>query len=228
MLDKIDSRPEEGPPAPETSPIEVEDAETEDVLPSTLDPAFLFIILAALALFGLNNLAFEIRYTLLWTLLAVSGVIVLVIDKIALEPLTQRDVLVGLSISALIGLPVLAVGAAQLHRVSLDIFGKTSDAAVFQILAFTMPLAEGLYFRAALQGVRGPIFTGGAAGLWAILMFFPQLDVLNFPLPAAIIGLCLVFVNFLYSYLRHRFGFYTSWICQIGTNLLLLFVVRFI
>ena len=151
-------------PAPEIAPLEAEDAEIEHQPAHPLDPAFLFIILAALALFGLNNLALEVRYTLLWTLLAVSGLLVLVVDKIAVEPLTQRDVLVGLSTGVLVGLPVLAVGAAQLHRVSLDMFGKTSEAAIFQILAFTMPIAEGLYFRAALQDARGPIFTGAAAG----------------------------------------------------------------
>ena len=67
----------------------------------------------------------------------------------------------------------------------------------------------------------------GAGGVWSMVLFFPQLNVLKFPFVAAMIGLCFVFVNSVYSYLRHRFGLFSSWTCQITINLLLLFVARF-
>jgi hypothetical protein len=103
-----------------------------------------------------------------------------------------------------------------------------SQVAVFQALAFTMPMAETLFFRGSLQSARSPIFTGIAAGIWTMALFFPQSDLFRFPLVAVVIGLCFLFINFLYSYLRHRFGLFAAWTCQIAVNLLLLFAARLI
>jgi hypothetical protein len=63
--------------------------------------------------------------------------------------------------------------------------------------------------------------------VWTIVLFFPQMKIIDLPLLAIVVGICFVFVNFLYSYLRHRFDVFASWTCQITINLLLLFVVRF-
>jgi hypothetical protein len=139
----------------------------------------------------------------------------------------MRDVVIGIGFGILVGLPLLAIGAAQLKLVSLSVFKETSNASIFQMLAFTMPLAEGLYFRAAFQNARGPIFAGIAAGIWELALFFSQFDYLKLPLLAVVLGLAFLFVNALYSYVRQRFGFFASWTCQIVINLLLLFVVRF-
>ncbi len=99
---------------------------------------------------------------------------------------------------------------------------------MFQALVFTMPLAETLFFRGAFQAARGIVFTTFAAGLWSIILFFPQLEVLKFPFVAVVIGLAFLFINFLYSYVRNRFGLFASWTCQIAVNLLVLFAARFI
>jgi hypothetical protein len=220
-----DLRPEQGPPAPEDSPLEPDDIEAP---PYTIDPALMYIIAAIVTLLGLNTFAVEIRYAVVWTALAIVGAISLVVDHIAVEPLNLRDLVIGIGFGALVGLPVLAVGAAQLQKISLDIFGSTSPANVFHILVFSMPLAETVFFRGALQTARGPIFTGIAGGVWMIILFFPQLNVLRFPLVAGVMGLAFLFINILYSYVRHRAGFFASWTCQITLNLLLLFAARFI
>ena len=209
------------PPPPEDEP------EIEEAPARVLDPALLYFIIMALALLGLNNIAPEIRYTALWTVLTILGVLFIINDKISLAAPTMRDVVIGVGFGLLVGLPLLAIGATQLKLVSLNIFKGISEPAIFQMLAFTMPLAEGLYFRAAFQNARGAIFAGAAAGIWALALFFPKFDVVNNTLLAVVLGVAFIFINALYSYVRQRFGFFASWTCQIVINLLLLFVVRF-
>jgi hypothetical protein len=202
--------------------------ETTTAAPHAIDPAFVYIIFVVVALLGLSKTAVDVRYTLVWTALAVVAVTAVILDKVEVEPIRMSNLLVGLGFGALVGVPLMAIGGPQLQHVSLSVFGPASETSVFQMLAFTMPLAETLFFRAAFQAVRGLIFASVAAGVWSILLFFPQLEVLKFPLVALVIGLCLLFVNFLYSYLRERFGLFASWSCQIAVNLLLLFVTRFV
>ena len=232
--------PREAPPAPPPEPAaqleaqpepdleEVEPEEEAEPAPRAVDPALLYIVLIVVTIVGLNRVAPDVRYTLVWSLLIILAGVAIALDKIPLESIQISNVVIGLGFGALIGLPVLAVAAGDLNRISSDIFGGASDVAVFQMLAITMPLAEGLYFRAAMQESRSAVFTGIAAGVWAMALFFPQLNVLKFPLVAVMIGLCLVLVNSVYSYLRHRFGLFSSWACQITINLLLLFVSRFL
>lgn len=213
----------------DTPPIEepIEPIEEESEGPHrTIDPAFVTIVLVIMAVIGLSNVPVDIRYTLLWVLLTVIGMASILIDKVTIEPPTLRNLLAGFAFGALVGIPLLAVGVFQLKDISLKIFGRTSEAAVFQALAFTMPMAETLFFRGALQSARSPIFTGIAAGIWTMALFFPQSDLYKYPLVAVVIGLCFLFVNFLYSYLRHRFGLFAAWTCQIAVNLLLLFAAR--
>jgi phosphate starvation-inducible membrane PsiE len=120
------------------------------------------------------------------------------------------------------------VGAAQLKAVSLSIFPNLPASAVFQTVVFTMPLAETLFFRGAFQGTRGLLFTTVAASLWTMLLFFPSMNVVQYPLVALIFSIFFAFANFVYSYLRSRFGIYAAWSCQVAINLSLLFLCRFI
>ncbi len=230
------ARPDNMPPAPESMPeapqpeeaVEAEFEELPEPTPRAIDPAFVYMIFIVVTVLGLSKLAVDVRYTLVWTVLSIVAVLAVIIDKVEIESLTMSNLLIGLGFGALVGVPFLAIGAPQLQRVSFSIFGDAGETTIFQMLAFTMPLAETLYFRGAFQAARGPIFTAMAAGVWSIVLFFPQLDVLKFPLVAVVIGLVLLFANFLYSYLRERFGIYASWSCQIAVNLLLLFVARFV
>jgi hypothetical protein len=213
---------------PEEQVEEIYPEAEEEGAPRTIDPAFVYIIFVVVTWLGLSRLDVDVRYTLVWSLLTVVAAAAIALDRVQIESIRLSNVLTGLGFGALIGLPLLGIGGPQLQRVSLSVFGKASETAVFQMLAITMPLAETLYFRGAFQAARGLIFTGLAAGLWSILLFFPQLEVLKFPLVAVVIAFCLVFVNFVYSYLRERFGLFASWACQIAVNLLLLFASRFV
>lgn len=225
----LDELPEEAPgeetPVEEVAPLE-EDEETEET-PRAIDPAFAYIILLILALLGLANVAPDVRYMLLWSLLTAIGLLAMILDKVAIEAPNVRNLLIGLGFGAIVGVPLMAVGAPQLQRISLSVFGKLPDSAVFQVLAFTMPLAETLYFRGAFQAARGLIFASLAGAVWSTALFFPQLEVLKFPFVAFVIALSFLIANFVYSYVRERFGLFASWSCQIAVNLALLFVVRF-
>lgn len=227
------------PPLEETSadsmPVEsapeIEAPETEEEEPShVIDPALAFIIIVAVMILGFGNMDPEVRYLIVWVTLTVVAVATIVLDHIDVVSARpqSRDLVVGIIFGALVGAPLLAIGGTQLKDLSSNLFGKADDPAVFQMMAFTMPLAETLFFRGALQSVRSLIFTGAAAGLWAILLFFPHLNIREFPIVAVVIGVCFVLISFLYSYLRERFGILTSWTCQITINLLLFFASRFV
>jgi hypothetical protein len=223
---------------PETPPPEFEEeiVEFDEVeAPSrNIDPAFMYIVLAIIGLFGLNNFAPEVRYTILWTATALIAILAIAIDKVTFEALSLRRIIIGFGLGALVALPILGVGAVQLSRISHDIFVGISNPSLFNMLIFTMPFVESLYYRGALHSARGAVFSGIASGIWWNILFLPQLRVQNvpmiigLPLLAAVIGLCFILINFLYSYVRHRFGLYASWACQIVVNLLLLFVCRFV
>jgi hypothetical protein len=194
-----------------------------------IDPALVFIILAIITLLGLSRLEVEARYTVIWSMLTVIAIVAVLADRIEVEGPSFRELIIGIGFGVLIGAPVLGVGGIQLASFSATIFGQIHNPAIFQMLAFTMPIAEGLYFRVAIQSMRGPLFAGIAAGIWSMVLFFPQLNPKqDLPIPVLVVlGVCFVFVNFIYSYLRHRFGLFASWTCQITINLLLLFAARF-
>ena len=216
MTDMIDSE--------EISPEEIPEAEPPS---RAIDPAFAYIILIVVTVIGLRSMAPDVRYTLIWSLMVIVAILALLVDQVALERPRVSNLLVGVAIGLIVGLPVLLIGGAALKTVSGNIFGESSETSIFQMLAFTMPLAETLFFRAALQSARGQLATSAAASLWTMILFFPQLDIRSFPLVVLIIGIFFVFTSFLYSYLRGRFSLLSSWSAQVTINLLLLFVSRF-
>jgi hypothetical protein len=205
---------------------ETNEADEEVLL--RIDPSFIYIILMVVTLLGTSSFAADVRYTMLWGGLALIGAAAILVNYTPVERPTMRDLVVGGSYGLLIGLPVLIVGKPQLQRASVDMFGRLGEAAVFQSLAFTMPMAETLFFRGALQWARGPLVTGLAAGLWSVVLFLPALHVIEFPLVGMVIGGSLFLLNLLYGYLADRLGLFSAWTCQIVVNVLLLGLPRLI
>ncbi|HVO43030.1 MAG TPA: hypothetical protein VMT34_10420 [Aggregatilineales bacterium] len=216
---------------PDPSPSEPypPDEETEaEESPRAIDPVLAYIILIVITVLGLRGLAVDVRYTIVWSLTTVIAVFSLLADRVDFSPPHPIDLVVGSIFGGMVGVPLLAIGGSALKILSAAIFAKTSDTAAFLLLAFAMPLAETAFFRGAMQASRGSIVTGLAASLWAVVLFSPQLDLRTYPFVALVIGLFFVFANFLYSYLRDRFGILSAWTCQITINLLLLFAARFV
>lgn len=202
-----------------------EDADP-DRPPLPIDPIVVYVMLILIAILGAGSLRTDVRYTILWSVLTVVGVVTLLMDEMTVERATIRDLLLGLAYGGMIGLPILAVTSGQLRMVSNAVFGQLPPAAVFQTVAFTMPLAETLFFRTVFQSRRGLLLTTAAASVWTILLLFPALNVLEFPLVAVVLAISMVFINFVYSYLRERFSVFAAWSCQIAINVSLLFLSR--
>ncbi|MBX3063095.1 MAG: hypothetical protein KF726_08970 [Anaerolineae bacterium] len=220
--------PEEFPPGTviQQPYADLYDDDEEEYPSLPLDPIVALVVLIIVALLGAGALRPDVRFTILWTTLAVIAVIALLVDDIEVERPRLRDLLLGIGYGAMIGLPILTVVSAQLKSISLSLFGEGNHAFVFQTVMFTIPFAETLFFRAVFQGTRGLLFAAGGAALWTILLFFPALNILQYPLVALVLAVALVFVNFVYSYLCERFGLYAAWMCQVTINIALLFLSR--
>lgn len=194
-----------------------------------VEPVFLYLIMVALSV-GLTPLAMSYpisRYAILWTLLAGGVLASCLLDDGMLEVrLRPRDLLAGAGWGAVVGLPLLLVGASLLVETSERIFVEMPDGAVFLIIVFVMATTESAFFRGLVQDRQPLLFTALLASAWSILMFFPTMDVIGYPLVALIAGTFLVMLNVLYGYVRQRNGTTTAWICQTLVSLAWLFVPR--
>ena len=78
----------------EISPEEIPDDSVE-VEPASraIDPAFAYIILIVVTVIGLRNMAPDVRYTLIWSLMAIVAILALLIDQITIERLLPLSTL---------------------------------------------------------------------------------------------------------------------------------------
>lgn len=199
------------------------------------NPTFGFIVAVALSV-GLMPLApdnTDIRYILVWGVLAFFGVLAWLFGNASrVETEVPDNLMWGVAFGALIGLPLLAVGAEPLATTSHLLFRAAIDGqvrplsagAVLAMLVFVQPLAETLFFRGLVQDHRPFWFVGGVATLWSILLFFPMLNVGALPLVGVVIAVALLMMNLIYSYVRRRNGLAAAWLCQIMLNFILLFI----
>jgi membrane protease YdiL (CAAX protease family) len=217
--------------------------ETGDSLPparpvyrgSSGDTTFGFLIALALAV-GLSPIlpeGVEMRYTLVWAVLAGFGVLAWLlgsVTRIAQE--TPEDLVWGITFGLIVAAPLLLMGGSTLSiTVRLLFDAGTAEAprplpagAVLAYLVFVMPLAETLFFRGLLQEQRAFWLVGLLSTLFSLVLFAPMLNITQFPGVAILIGVALLLVNMIYSYVRDRNGLAAAWLCQIVVNIVLLFV----
>ena len=166
-----------------------------------------------------------LRFTLLWMALAGYGVLAwLLTDLDRIERETTENLAWGLAFALILAGPLLAFGGNTLGVISLRLFGDMRVGPVLALLVFAMPLAETLFFRGVLQQRYAFWLTGLMASLWSLLLYLPLLEIMRFPAIALIVALALLMMNLLYSYVRQRNGLAAAWFCQIGVNLVLLFL----
>lgn len=193
------------------------------------DPLFAYIVLVGLS-FGLTPLATQQpngRYSLLWTLMALVVIAARVMDDGVLEVRLQPVALMwGAIWGLLVGFPLLLVGPGLLAEVSHRMFVGVPDGVLFQTLVFVMATTETAFFRGLIQSRQTLAFTALLASGWSILLFFPTLDVIGYPLVALVAGIFLVLLNFLYSYIRQRNGVAAAWVAQTVVSLAWLFIPR--
>jgi membrane protease YdiL (CAAX protease family) len=195
---------------------------------SSSDPTFGYLISMALA-FGTIALPpdqRDLRFTLLWALIAGFGVLAWLLGsrmaRIGQE--TPENLAWGIVFGLIIATPFLAVGASTLAiTVNLLFFGMSSGA-LLAYLVFVMPLAETLFFRGLLQEYYGFWLVAVMSSLWGAVFFLPLLNISSYPAVVIILALGLFMINVIYSYVRRRNGLAAAWLCQIVVNLVLLFI----
>ena|SRR5664279_186569 len=199
------------------------------------DPTFGYLVALALS-FGLlplipNNA--DLRYTLVWGLLALFGVLSWLfgtttrIGREKIENLAWGGVL-GLIVAA----PLLLISGNTLTTTVHLLFqtGIGTDihmlppGAVLAYLVFIMPLGETLFFRGFMQQNRSFWLVGALSSIWSLVLFVPMLDIGRFPAIAVLISIVLATINVIYSYVRQRNGLAAAWVCQIVINVVLLFL----
>lgn len=228
------------PPEPVTPPVEA-DEEWESPFPekpkraadtvayrgATSDPTFGYLIAIALCI-GLTPLIpenIDLRYTLLWTVMAGFGVLSWLLGNSArIWTDTPENLGWGVIFGLIISVPLLIVGGTILRQTDQRLFVGMGVGEVLAYLIFVMPLAETLFFRGVIQEIRPFWLVGILSSIWSVLLFFPVLEVNKFPGVAVVVGTALVMMNVIYSYVRQRNGLAAAWVCQIVVNLVLLFL----
>lgn len=199
------------------------------------DPTFGYLLALALA-FGLLPLIpqnADLRYTLVWGLLGLFGVLSWLFGTTTrIERERLENLAWGIILGLIVAAPLLLVGGSALTTTVHLMFqtGIGADVrtlppgAVLAYLVFVMPLAETLFFRGFMQQNRSFWLVGILSTVWSLVLFIPMLEVGRYPLVAVIITVALLTINLIYSYVRDRNGLAAAWVCQITINLVLLFL----
>lgn len=194
------------------------------------DPLLGYIMAMALSV-GLTPVQTNMRYLLLWTLIAsMGGIAFLLGSGIRLKVTDPGDLLWGIALGVFTGGALMLVGWDTLATVSQRLFSagqvhsKLFDTWVFQAMVFVMPISESLFFRGAMQRAHPVPVVAVLASIWSMLMFFPHLNLGQTPVVGVVFGTALVLLNFLYSYVNWRHGWAASFFCQISAGSLLLLV----
>lgn len=189
-----------------------------------INPLYAYLIYMALG-FGtlyLGILGVIERYTILWAVLIVLGAALTLVDARP-EPHTMSSASLGwgFSIGLVFSLPLLILVSRGLADLTGVLFRDASAAMMFQSLAVVGPVGETLFFRGVLQERRGFAISVAAAGLSALLLYWPAAS----PTPVYLVAV-VIFSTVLagiYSFVRTRYGLGAALICQVTVNLLLLF-----
>ena len=212
--------------SPEDSTDEDNEQEEQEIVyrGSNSDPLFGMVLAGAISI-GLSPIIDtdpDMRYTLVWGLLALFGVMAWLFgsaDRIQEEdPITLAW---GVVFGIVLSIPVLAFVGGTLTDLADNLFPAMRVGTVLTYLVFVMPLAETLFFRGLLQSVRTFWLTALMCTVWQMVLFFPLINKGPLPLIAVIV---LLMSNLLYGYVNDRNGLAAAWLCQITVNLSLLFI----
>jgi membrane protease YdiL (CAAX protease family) len=199
------------------------------------DATFGYLIAIALAV-GLTPLLpanADMRYTIIWALMAGFGVLAWLLGGMTrIEQESPEDLAWGVIFGLIIGAPLLLIGGSILAT-SVGLLFRSSiegtilpmpPGVVLAYLIFAQPLAETLFFRGVLQETRPFWLVAILSTVWSLVLFAPMLDLANYPGVGILVGVALVLMNVMYSYVRDRNGLAAAWLCQITVNIVLLFI----
>ncbi len=219
-MQPYDDTPPEEPFSPDDETFDADEYERD----TANDPLFGLVLSGAISL-GLipliDNAAYDLRYTLVWGLIAGFGVVAWLLGSATrIEQDTPENLVWGVTFGLLLGLPLLAFGGSTLIESGELMFPGLTIGTLLAYVVFVMPVAETLYFRGLMQQHRTFWETGLLATGWQLALFFPMVNRGPYPL---IIGIILLMANVTYSYVNERNGLAAAWLCQITVNVILLF-----
>ncbi len=190
----------------------------------SVEPLFLVVLQLAIILGTLLFLTQDIRYTIVWVSMALIGAFFTLTDRAeALAPVQSADLGWGLGIGFLVGLPILIILRPSLTTVTMALFPEAALAKVILLALITIPLSETLLFRGVVQERRGFLSGVIAAGLSALLIFWPALQDLQVSF-AALLIVFLTAMAALYGYVRLRYGLGAALLTQVVVNLLVMVI----
>jgi membrane protease YdiL (CAAX protease family) len=217
LSDEYDDETED--PSPD-----VETGETITYRASAGDPIFGLLLVGAVSL-GLTPLipdAADFRYTIVWGLLALFGVLAWLIGNgPRIEQEQPENLAWGVALGLILGAPLLAFGGSNLSEATNLMFPDMTTGTILAYIVFVMPLGETLFFRGLLQQNMSFWSNGLVCTAWQMVLFFPLINRGPYPL---IVGVVVLMANSMYSYVRERNGLAAAWVCQIVVNVLLIFV----
>ncbi|MBZ0316766.1 MAG: hypothetical protein K8L91_10140 [Anaerolineae bacterium] len=199
-----------------------------------VDPVFAYMVIIALSI-GLSPIDASIRYVALWAALGGAGLVTYILGTSPrLSDTSVENLRAGLLFGLAIGIPFVILFGSALQTVSDRMFNERGVPAnimntwVFMAVCFVMPAADSLFFRGAMQELRGPIVSGILGTIWSVILFFPHMELGNASGVAFVMVIVFALLNFLYGYLRYRNGLAAAWISQIISGLCLWFLPRLI
>lgn len=224
------------PPAPtpsdepdyEDDPGFVDDPYAEDDQPAAprnfANDALFGLALAGAVSLGMAPLTgtdADLRYAITWGMLILFGVLAWLFGEFPrIQQEAPEDVAWGAAFGLIVGIPLLAFGSGTLDEITALMFPDFKPGTVLAFVVFIMPMGETLFFRGIIQSLYPFWQVALIATGWNLLLFFPLINAGPFPL---ILGIVLGMVNALFGYVTMRNGLAAAWLCQITTNLLLLF-----
>lgn len=188
------------------------------------DPLFGLLIAGAVSL-GLaptiNSGGHDMRYTVVWGLLALFGVLSWLLGSgPRIEQDTPDNLAWGVAFGLILSIPLLAFGAGAMSETARLLFREMREGTLLAYLVFVMPVGETLFFRGVLQQNHRFWEVALYCTIFQFVLFFPLMNVRYYPL---VVGVVMLMANTMYSYVRDRNGLAAAWLCQITVNLGLIF-----
>lgn len=191
---------------------------------SSNDPLFGLLLAGAVAL-GLAPLigsdGFDLRYVLVWGLLAGFGVLAWLFGS---GPRIIEDrpenLAWGIIFALILVVPLLGFGGNTFAEMAELMLRDMTPGTALAFLVFIMPMGETLFFRGIIQNSRPFWQTALMATAFQMVVFFPLVDRGPYPL---IVGITMLMANMIYGYVRGRNSLAGAWICQITVNITLIF-----
>lgn len=185
-----------------------------------IDPIFALLLYLAVAL-GTITLPITARYTILWSVLLLAGLILTLVDR-PVNPIRSLDIFWGMGLGLAFSIPFLLLNWTGLGITSAMLYPFDHWESLFIALILIAPLAESLFFRGVLQEKRGYLISILGVGLSSILFFWPALY--QHPVNFAVAVLVTTVFAAIYAFLKSSISLVAAVACQVILNLMIFMI----